>query len=58
MRSCLICGAVLPEPVHANRKFCEPCAKKRIARYKASWWLAKKAAQDPGEGVPLEPASG
>ena len=42
MRSCMICGAVLPEPVHANRKFCEPCAKKRIARYKAEWWQAKK----------------
>ena len=36
VRSCMICGAVLPEPVHANRKFCEPCAKKRIAAYKAS----------------------
>ena len=42
MRSCMICGAVLPEPVHANRKFCEPCARKRIAAYKARWWLAKK----------------
>ena len=53
MRSCMICGAVLPEPVHANRKFCEPCAKKRIARYKAQWWLVRqKAAQDPREGVP------
>ena len=54
MRSCMVCGAVLPEPVHANRKFCEPCAKKRIARYKASWWLAKKmktvGPHDDGRG--------